>query len=264
MKTSFWTLGTPGWSNEEIVAIAAKLGYDGVDLRCAADGNVSLDSDAGELAQLTQLFEGAGLGIASLLCYNGRGNEDGVDWRAVESDLMAHIDLARGLGVTALRVQAGRPARHTKWDVYLAELATVLRSLLKAGEGIELLVQNHPGSVTAQHCERLAELVSHERFGIGFSPDHCVDMDEDPIEAAAALAPFIRQVYLADRVRLPDGRLRPCLPGDGIAATREVLQALTARGFDGWVSFKWEKPTYPDLPDAREALPRFMGFMSSL
>ena len=44
---------------------------------------------------------------------------------------------------------------------------------------------------------------------------------------------------------------------------REVLDLVRGAGFDGWVSFKWEKPTYPDLPDADVALPRFMQFISA-
>jgi hypothetical protein len=38
---------------------------------------------------------------------------------------------------------------------------------------------------------------------------------------------------------------------------------LRSQGYDGWVSFKWEKPTYPELPDAEEALPKYIAFMSA-
>ncbi len=45
---------------------------------------------------------------------------------------------------------------------------------------------------------------------------------------------------------------------------QKVIDVLRGRGYDGWVSFKWEKPTYPDLPDAEVALPHFMSFMSRI
>jgi sugar phosphate isomerase/epimerase len=75
-------------------------------------------------------------------------------------------------------------------------------------------------------------------------------------------------VHLADRESADGatvgGKLRACIPGEGIVRNREVLEVLHDQGFDGWVSFKWEKPTYPDLPDAEVALPKFVAFMSAL
>ena len=111
-------------------------------------------------------------------------------------------------------------------------------------------------------------MVDSPRFGIGFSPDHCVDMGEDPVALASQVGSWVRHVHLADREKrggaMVEGKLRACLPGEGIVANREVLDTLRGQGYDGWVSFKWEKPTYPDLPDAEEALPKFVSFMSAL
>jgi sugar phosphate isomerase/epimerase len=56
--------------------------------------------------------------------------------------------------------------------------------------------------------------------------------------------------------------LRACLPGTGFVPNAEVIGILRDAGFDGWMSFKWEKPTYPDLPDAEVALPAFMRLMA--
>ena len=84
---SFWTLGTPDWSNEQVVDAAQRYGFDGVDLRCAAGRNVSVESTPDELAALQALFASRGVEIASLLAYNERGNADGVDWAAVTADL---------------------------------------------------------------------------------------------------------------------------------------------------------------------------------
>jgi sugar phosphate isomerase/epimerase len=123
-------------------------------------------------------------------------------------------------------------------------------------------VQNHPGSISAAQAGDLASMVDDPRCGVGLSPDHCVDMDEDVLAVTATIAPWVGQLHLADRERLAEGGLKACLPGQGIVPNREVVDLLVQRGFEGWVSFKWEKPTYPDLPDAGVALPHFAGFMS--
>ena len=268
MNLSFWTLGTPGWSNEGVVDAARRLGYAGVDLRCAANGNISLQSSAEDIVALRDLFDANGIEIASLLGYNQRGNEEGVDWDAVTADLVAHAALCVRLGTPNLRVNVGEPARDSNWAAYIEGFSGSVTRALSMVEGVVMNVQNHPGSITAAQAAELSALVDDERFGIGFSPDHCVDMGEDPVALASQVGLWVRQVHLADRESAGGatvgGKLRACIPGEGIVRNREVLEVLQSRGFDGWVSFKWEKPTYPDLPDAEVALPKFVAFMSAL
>ncbi len=262
-RLSFWTLGTPGWSNEAVVDAAKRFGFQSIDIRCNSGGNISLQSSDQDVDTLTQLFAAYGVEIVSLLAYNQRGSEDGVDWPAVTSDLIANAKMAWRLGTQTVRINAGCPARGGDWDAHLKDCAGAIAEALSAAPEVTLLVQNHPGSLTALQAGQLTELVNDQRFGVGLSPDHCVDMGEDTLAVTREIAPWVRQVHLADRVRLPDGTLKACLPGDGFVPNREVLGELAARGFDGWVSFKWEKPTYPDLPDAEVALPYMIGFMSA-
>jgi sugar phosphate isomerase/epimerase len=263
VKLSFWTLGTPDWTNEQVAAAAQRYGFDGVDLRCAVGRNVSVESTPDELAALQELFASRGVEIASLLAYNERGNAEGVDWTAVTADLVAHARLANGMGVGNLRINATEPARDSTWDAYLEGFARAIRAALAESSDLTLNMQNHPGSLRVAQVVRLAEMVGDPRFGAGLSPDHCVDMDEEVIEATRLVSPYVKQVHMADRERTADGKLRACLPGTGFVPNREVLDLVRGGGFDGWVSFKWEKPTYPDLPDADLALPHFMQFMSA-
>jgi fatty-acyl-CoA synthase len=264
MKLSFWTLGTPGWSNEAVVEAAGRFGFQGVDLRCSSGGNLTLSSTPYEIDELKGLFADAGIEIASMLAYNKRGDDSGVDWKTVEADLVENARMASRLGTRSMRVNAGRPAPDSTWSAYLEGLAAAIKATLTAVTDVHLLVQNHPGSISAAQAGDLAVMVGDDRFGIGLSPDHCVDMDEDAVVVSEQIARWVKQVHLADRERLPDGKLKACLPGKGIVPNREVLDVLARSGFDGWVSFKWEKPTYPELPDAEVALPHYVSFMSKV
>ena len=264
MKLSFWTLGTPGWSNEAVVEAARRFGFQGVDVRCSNGGNITLSSTSYEVDELKSLFTDAGIEIASMLAYNNRGDDSGVDWPAVEADLVENARMASRLGTRSMRVNAGRPALEGAWGPYLEGLAGAIKATLSAVADVSLLVQNHPGSISATQAGELCAMVGDERFGIGLSPDHCVDMDEDAVAVTERIARWVKQVHIADRERLADGKLKACLSGHGIVPNREVLEVLARNGFDGWVSFKWEKPTYPDLPDAEVALPHFVSFMSKV
>src|SRR5262245_32796253 len=142
MKLSFWTLGTPGWSNEAVVAAAKRFGYDGVDLRCAANGNISLESSDEEVAALRGLFEDQGIEIASLLAYNARGNEDGVNWAAVSADIVEHARLCLRLGTSNLRIQVGSPPRTNNWEGYLEGFANMMWNVIARTDGVTINVQN--------------------------------------------------------------------------------------------------------------------------
>jgi sugar phosphate isomerase/epimerase len=264
MKLSFWTLGTAGWSNADVVEAAKRFGFQGVDLRCTNGGNITPAATTYEIDDLRRLFEDAGVEIASLLAYNQRGGDDGVDWDAVRADLIANADVAARLGAPAMRINVGRPAAGISWDAYFGEWVEALNATFSAAPAVKLLVQHHPGSITAAQAGELAAMVNHDRFGIGLSPDHCVDMNEDTVAVVEQIAPWVRQVYLADRERLAGGKLKACLPGDGFVPNRDVLDVLRRNGFDGYVSFKWERPTYPDLPAIEVALPHFVSFMTKV
>jgi sugar phosphate isomerase/epimerase len=267
MKLSFWTLGTPDWDNRQVVDAAVRFGFDGVDLRCAPGRNVSLQSAPQEVDELRRLFADNGIAIASILAYNERGNAEGVDWQAVQDDIARHIELAQRLGTKAMRVNAASPAAGSTWDAYIEGFAGALRGALAGNDGVVLNMQNHPSAPNAAQIAQLASMVHSPLFGSGFSPDHCVDMGDDVLASADLLAPVVKQLHLADRESAGErtaSKLRACLPGTGFVPNREVIGVLQRHGFDGYVSFKWEKPTYPDLPDAEFALPHFMAYMAGV
>src|SRR3954471_18971347 len=115
MKLSFWTLGTPDWTNMQVVDAARRFGFDGVDLRCAVGRNVSVESTPHQVVELKGLFTDNGVEISSILAYNQRGNAEDVDWVEVQDDIARHIDLAQRLGTKAMRVNAAAPAAGSSW-----------------------------------------------------------------------------------------------------------------------------------------------------
>jgi sugar phosphate isomerase/epimerase len=264
VKLSFWTLGTPDWSNGQVVDAARRFGFDGVDLRCTPGRNVSVQSTPQEIEDLKRVFADNGVEISSILAYNERGNAEDVDWTVVQDDIAQHIDLAQRLGTKAMRVNAASPAAGSSWDQYLQGFALALTGALTANSDVVLNMQNHPGAPNVEQIGRLVSMVHSPLFGSGFSPDHCVDMGDDVLASAETLAPVVKQLHLADRERGGEGssgKMKACLPGEGFVPNREVIEMLQRHGYDGYVSFKWEKPTYLDLPDAEVALPHFISFM---
>ncbi len=65
----------------------------------------------------------------------------------------------------------------------------------------------------------------------------------------------IHLVHVKDARRRDDGwELVPL--GEGEVPVRESLAALHAAGYDGWLTFEWEKRWHPELAAPEAALPR--------
>ena len=52
--------------------------------------------------------------------------------------------------------------------------------------------------------------------------------------------------------------------GDGEIPLRDALQILKAEGFNGWLTFEWEKFWHPSLADASVAFPEFVARIRKL
>jgi sugar phosphate isomerase/epimerase len=49
------------------------------------------------------------------------------------------------------------------------------------------------------------------------------------------------------------------LPGDGELPIREIIEYMTARGYDGYFSLEWEKYWRRELPEIEEALDKLFS-----
>jgi sugar phosphate isomerase/epimerase len=52
--------------------------------------------------------------------------------------------------------------------------------------------------------------------------------------------------------------------GEGDMPIGEILDLIVSDGFDGWLSYEWEKWWYPELAAAEDELPRFIGHIREL
>ena len=283
MKLGFWTLYDVDWTNEEIAQRAAALGYHGVDLRVAAPGrdlrigeNVSLQSGADAIESTIQSFARAGVEISSLNCYNSSPTTtDAMALGKFEDEIRQHAELARKLGTPRIRFQlTAQPANGITWETYLDSIWQTVGRVLDAVPGINAVVENHPDRANAEQLLATAERVKDTRIGVEFSPDHVVVMQESLLDLVERYAPFIHQICYADRKLVQedlakfDGRYyyiryESCWIGDGNVPGGEMLSRLARRGFDDYVSLKWEKSSRfgHHLPSSESALEHYATYM---
>jgi len=285
MKIGFWTLldSEASWSTAQVAQEAAARGYHGADLRVARnDGrptlgaDVRLDSNPAVRERIRADFAAVGVEIASLNCYNGSPHSSSESsWRAFESELTRHAELATALGTRRVRFVIEGPAPDLDWPAYLRRGWARIGAALDRFPGLDAVVENHPGRANARQLFEVAEEIDDPRIGLEFSPEHALVMQEDVLGLIERYCRHIHHLCYADRRVVQEGladfdgryytvRYESCWNGDGVVPTGRMLDLLRAGGFDDYISLKYEKSADYGwhLPPGIDALDHFPGFLA--
>lgn len=184
-----------------------------------------------------------GLPINSLASYYRLCDDD-------VSKLEAHVELARDLNAPAIRVF---PGKSPETSVGLA--AERLAAAAAVASGVTLLVETH--DMLLRGKEIAAVLAESGASGVGAVWDamHTWRAGESPVEAGAALLPWLGELQLKDAASGTDRR--PLVPGTGAVPLHETLAA--AAGFDGPIVLEHETKWYADAAPFEESLAAFVA-----
>ena len=266
IRLAFSSLGCPSWPLARILDRASRLGYDGVELRFV-EGDDALwarpELTGSGLPETLARLADAGLAVP---CVDTRSffhsPDPGARRTAVEeaertAGLAARLG-AGGIRIFGDRVQPGADVATTRG--WIVDALGDLRDRLR-GSGVEVWLETHGDFATGAATRSLLEEAGSEGLGAVWDPANAFsEFGEEPEAGAVALGPFLRHVHLKDVRRPPDGKVPwpPALPGRGDFPAARVLEWLTAKGGDRWVSFEWEKRWHPAIEEPEVALPHFL------
>jgi len=260
MKLGFLQGGMPAWTNEEIARRAKDLACDGVGLG-RRNLEFGADSTDEQIAAFKGIFSDAGVEIhnfgADTRPLWPHIDSDQINWDEAEITLVAAAKLAARVGSPSMQVTVQQPdpegnkSQKWDWDDYLENLGRVSVTAAKEAPGLRLVFQNHINSANAEQLCAMAEKRGVDKLGVAFSPDHCIVMQENPVEIAERHAAAIQHVTMADRKVVQedlgkfDGRYyyvryECSIVGEGVVPIGRLLETLEGQGFDGYVSLKWE------------------------
>lgn len=261
MKLSFSTLATPTADITEIVKLASKFGYQGIDLRIAEKfGELSPKATAEQVKHVRRTIEAENLKIAGAFCYNRAGTEDPASWRIMEDSILELLNLANDLGTPSIRIGTGNPRTAADPEDYYKRTAEVINNVIaKDNSGIQLHIQNHSGAYDVTQSYKLVTMVNNPRFRLVFSPEHCIVENENLEEVFAMAKEITAQMHISDII-IEGEKHREVFPGEGMTPIKEAYEAIGGRNFNGWLTFKWEKQWNPDILPAEVALPKFIEY----
>lgn len=262
MKLSYSTLATPGLGAEKSIKLARKYGYEGIDLRISDRlGELTENSTEKEIREVRNILDSEGIQAAGIMCYNKAPSEDPSSWQGFKDTILRHLDMGASLGAQSIRLGAGNPNESKNREDFLKRVAETFASVLeKDDSGVSIYIQNYNKIFTVAEFAELVRMVDNPRFGLVFSPEHCVVGKEDFQEVFSLIKEIAGQMYVCDIVFTETGHT-DILPGKGVVPMEDCFRALGGKDFKGWITFKWEKLWNQSLEDADVALPYFINYM---
>ena len=242
MRYSFMTFSTPKLSWEDVLAVAARFGYDGVEPRAQANHGhgIEVETSAEARAAIRQKAADAGIAISCLATSCRYAMPDGGERRQMVADSRALIDLAHDIGAPCLRVFGGSYPKETPVGDAIARVADCLAEVADqaAKAGVTLCVETHDSWCDARHLVQVIRRVGHPAAQINWDIMHPTRAGMTIDEAFEAVRPYIHHIHFHDG-RQGDKGLELCPIGEGSIDHRRAIELLESIGYQGHLSGEW-------------------------
>jgi len=251
---TYSSLGSPELNLEQTLALAARHGLPGVELRALA-GTIDLpahfEAIYGTPPALAEQLRDQPVKILSLdtsLKLAGCTRTD-------RDAFLKFLPWAEALGVPRLRAfdggHAADPATHRE----MADTVAWWRELRARNNWrADLMVETHDALFTAQSINQFLQLAPGT--GILWDTHHTWKTGgEDPLVTWRAIRPSVVHMHVKDSVSIPSGKhpFSYRLPGDGEFPMRPLREVIREE-YSGPVSLEWEVLWHPELAPVEEAL----------
>jgi sugar phosphate isomerase/epimerase len=266
MKISFTTLACPNWSWEKIVEEAARLGYDGIEIR-GIEREMFLPKCEPFLPEnrtnTLKDLESRGLEICCLdtSCVF----HDASKFDSSVEEGKATIDLAEALGVPYIRIFGDAIPDQSRREQTIAQVARGAAELSRyaEGKGVKVLMETHGDFADSNAMLAVIDAVDSEAFGVlwDINNPYKYEPGETMKDTYDKLGRYIQHTHIKDTIGR--GSEKITLAGEGDVPIAECITILRNNGYDGWLSFEWEKRWHPDIEEPEVALPQFIRYMNS-
>ena len=258
MKYAFMTSSCPDAGFDEVLALAIRHGYDGVELRISNGHRHGIEPESTASLRREAAARAADAGVALSCVATSCRFADPATSPEAEAEARQAIALAADLGVPRLRVFGGILGQGMTRQEAICHVAGHLSALAaEAGQaGVRLCVETHDDWCDPADVAALLQAVGHPAVRATWDLMHPVMTAGKSIdEAFETLRPWIEHVHFHDG-KWVEGQ-RVMLPmGEGVIDHRRALSRLMEIGYGGFVSGEWIRwqPAHEHLPREIAAL----------
>jgi L-ribulose-5-phosphate 3-epimerase len=274
-------MGMPGMDLFQALEFCARLGLEGIEIRCAANGHLDPETvEPLEVERIAAAAHRAGVAIACLTPYY-KDYATAEAAAATLEGLRKTCRIAEDLGCSLVRATggvwpAGDREREDIWERTAAGLQQAADLAIQ--HGVKLALENHSGTLTqtAEDTVAMVRQVDRPNFGIlmdhywvvaaacrgsaGFqpAPDGCrLDADAPTalLGAVRLQAPYVLHCHCKNIVWV-EGKPQASFLDEGAIDWLPILRILQEHGYEGYLSDEYEKFWRPELPEPEEGMAR--------
>lgn len=269
MRLCGHTMGTPKLDIFEAMNLFAQIGYEGIEIRCAADGHLNPEKYSSNWGKrVLKKAKEIGLEIVCLTPYYRDFVRD--EKRKLEiAGMKKVIDIAAELGCSKVRAYGGIDipkgiSKKVCWDTTVTGIQTIADYAAK--KEIDICIETHAGSLTISATDTVRMVKDVDRKNVGILFDYAwVDYagKEDIREAVRLASPYLKHVHAKDWIR-KGNRTTTKLLGEGELDWRTVLRELHSIGYEGYLSDEYEKYWKDYLPEPEIGMKHNLEYLRSI
>jgi sugar phosphate isomerase/epimerase len=289
MQLGFVSAILPDLSLEEVLELAAAIGYDCVEVMCWPRGKAErryagvthidvavLDENAAH--EIRALVERTGVAISALGYYPNPLAPDPAERQVYVDHIREMIAAAKLLGVSRVNTFVGRDQHRSidgNWPAFQQVWPPLIR--YAAERDIFVGIENCPMFFTEDEWpsgknlaisptvwRRMFSEIPDEHFGLNYDPSHLIWQQMDEVRPILEFASRLHHVHAKDarldREKLNDVGIlavplayhTPKLPGLGSVRWGQFFSALTEAGYDGPVCVEVEDRAYEGSLERRK------------
>jgi sugar phosphate isomerase/epimerase len=241
MKYSFMTFSTPGLTLGEVLALAKRLGYDGIEPRIVSKHKHGVEWEADAAARAAIRKQAAESGVALCCIATSCTYADPAKTKQSAEDTIKSIDLAADVGAPTIRVFGGRIATSLTREQAIELVADTLRSVADHARkrGVTVCMETHDDWCNPDHVAAVMKRVDHPAVGVNWDIMHPINRGGATMESAyRTLRSWVRHIHFHDGA-LREGKLTLVPIGQGNIDHRTAVKLLRDCGYDGYLSGEW-------------------------
>lgn len=260
----FSTLACPSWSLGQILEAAENFGIQGIDFR-----GVGHEIDITKLPAFSTDLETTLSDVRRrnllLPCYNTSitlMTPASERWQMMLEECQRYATLAEKSNTKFLRIFGGAVPKEMTHAQGVMLGQRHLKQLIKICRpaGCKVLLETHDDWSRSNECMELVGEFETSDVGVLWDLEHPYRKSEAPNDTAQGLGNFLQHVHIKDSIPV-DGKNIPKLLGEGNLPLKELLGALKAVNYSGWICLETEKRWFKDAPEPEVCLPQFVEFM---
>jgi sugar phosphate isomerase/epimerase len=241
MKYSFMSFSCPELSLDDMLSVAKRFGYDGIEPRLDAGHKHGVEVGLAESVSDRFRAKSESVGIPIWCLATSCRFADPADSEKQVEEALERIELAGELGAHRIRVFGGRFPDDVSREDAIQQVGESLGKLADRARERDVVVcmETHDAWCNPVHVAEVMERVDHPNIGVNWDIMHPVRNGFATIEESfETLSGWVKHVHFHDGV-VTDGKLQLVPIGEGTIDHRAAVGLLKGANYDGYLSGEW-------------------------